>query len=503
VNSESIVHNISRIVKECINATVSGSACYAPTPYTLPNTALLAAHIFIATVLGLGIIVAAIHLVYIYGYVKSHGRSRTWFANGSCAPCRLTAIIVPIKNEPIDVVLGAVRRFAELDEKDKAVLVLVSDDDKDYADELGNAVKAESERLGVNVVFLWRGGGGYKGSALNWALQRVDADCFIVADVDSVLPRDVIRRAWCAPPDGIAIFGIDGYSTIRNKFGESMEFLYRYLLKPSVLGKYVMGRPMLAYGSGGMAFRREFLDRIGWFCDCAAEDYDISMRAWLKGSGVVLVPGDPVLVEVPATYSAFRRQHFRWSSNGVFLIRKYLVSLIRSKLPPTYKLDLGIHMALHPLSMLVSALFVLSDFVTGAIGLLIPPLYILIPKAVLTAMLTANTLLVLKVAMHDGIGPIEALRRLIRASIIYSLISIPTVVRMVVEGLSGRIMWRPTPKGRSQLGYREIPIAEVSQILVFVLVAILATLYGIYTLAIVATWWTLVFTYALAIAARQ
>ena len=160
MNSESIVHNISKIVRECINATVSGSACYAPTPYTLPSTALLAAHVFIAAVLGLGIIVAAIHLAYIYGYVKNHGRTRIWLANGSCSPCKLTAIIVPIKGEPMDVVVGAVRRFAELDERDRAVLVFVSDDERRYAEELNRAIASEAGKLGVRVAFLWRGGGG-------------------------------------------------------------------------------------------------------------------------------------------------------------------------------------------------------------------------------------------------------------------------------------------------------------------------------------------------------
>jgi cellulose synthase/poly-beta-1,6-N-acetylglucosamine synthase-like glycosyltransferase len=93
----------------------------------------------------------------------------------------------------------------------------------------------------------------------------------------------------------ILFLGWDGYAPVETPIATLQLFLYKYLLYyVAILGRHNTGHPVFALGSG-IAVRKSFLREISGFCNCAADDYDISMKAYVHGGRVVYSPGPPCM----------------------------------------------------------------------------------------------------------------------------------------------------------------------------------------------------------------
>ncbi|CCC82670.1 Glycosyltransferase [Thermoproteus tenax Kra 1] len=433
--------------------------------------------------------------------MRSVGRAR---ALVSSDPLPMS-FIVPVKGEPLDVIYSMLLRFADLDyPRDSFEVLVVSDDDEGYFAKLKAVVEATARELGIRARALRRDSGGrYKGSALNWASERAQHDVLVFLDVDSRIPRDAAVRVASAIDDNTLLFlGWDGYTSLFTRLGRALQFTYRYfLLYGAYLGRALTGDVLLALGSG-IAIKKSLLKRVGGFCDCVADDYDISLKVLLSGGRVVYDGGVPVSVEIPATYFAFRKQFARWVFNSSYIARKYVARILEAPLPLRERASLILTILQHPLIVATSLFLPLMGLVATYTGYLIPPLPVLaleLASASLTFILLYYTT---SLARSEGRGLAESLALTAQNALIALLINVTAFVYMVAGFFRDSITWRVTPKGSTQLSFKESLAPELSYIGVVAAVATYALLVHMWTLALSAMALLLLLVYALWLVTR-
>jgi len=392
------------------------------------------------------LLVFALLLMAHYIYYARHARP----ANYDPPPGegRLLSIIIPVKNESADTLLGALRRLSALSCTD-AEIIVVSDDPPEKFEELRKAV----EEAGIHDVKLLRRPNpvGYKGTALNWAAEQARGDVLLFLDVDSVPPPDLCTRARAVGEKEILFLGWDGYAPVETPIATLQLFLYKYLLYyVAILGRHNTGHPVFALGSG-IAVRKSFLREIGGFCNCVADDYDISMKAYVHGGRVVYSPGPPVYVEVPAGFHAFKRQYARWTYNSAYILAKYLSQLLKLKMPAAHKLSILLNVVTHPLMILTTFAVMLAGVAMGYMGIIIPPLHILILQLALFITAALQLFYVYRLAKLDGHSFLKVAGKMAKSAGLLLILS-PYLTFYVLLGLlKRRIRWYTTPKGLAAL----------------------------------------------------
>lgn len=106
-------------------------------------------------------------------------------------------------------------------------------------------------------------------------------------------------------------------------------------------------------GTAGV-WRKKAIDDVGgWSARTVTEDMDLSLRAYLAGWKGVFLPDVTVLSELPAAYTAYRRQQHRWTCGAVHLWKFISKEIWTSKIPYSGKLELyfiilGLRKACYP-----------------------------------------------------------------------------------------------------------------------------------------------------------
>ncbi len=377
---------------------------------------------------------------------------------------RPTTIIIPIKNEKVETVVDIVRRIKSLN--CNAEILIVSDDPPQLYREIRDAI----ESLGVpNVRVLRRTNPiGYRGVAMNWAVQHARGEVLIFLDVDSVPPRDLCTRASVVGDREIVFLGWDGYATVKTPIANLQLFLYRYLIyHVSIVGRHLSKHPIFALGSG-IVVRKQFLQEIGGFCNCTADDYDISAKAYLHGGRVTYVQGPPVLVEVPAGWYSFRKQYTRWTYNSAHVLSTYLIKLLKTPMSTVHKLSILLNIATHPLAVLTTFATIVTGLALGFMGVLLPPFYILILQLALAASAVVQTFYIYRIAKLDGYRFLEVGGKLAKSTAVLLTLSPLLTVYALLGFLRRGIKWHVTPKGLAALGGRglyELTIVAVLSLL--------------------------------------
>lgn len=467
-NISRYIHNISMYssnltsVINCINSSNILGGCKGPEAPNLTFQGLFVIYFIYSILLFLDIILIIQFIKYYRNILKFRGRWRT----GSAAADDPTPIsfIVPVKNEPLDVISAMLVRFSDIDyPKDVFEVLVVSDDDPEYFARIKILVESLARELGINARALRRASGGrYRGSAFNWAAAVAKYDVLVFLDVDSRLPRDIAKRAAAAADGKTLVFlGWDGYISIFTRLGKLLRFIYKYfLLYGAYLGRALAGDVVLALGSG-IAISRDLLRRAGGFCDCVADDYDISLKVLLAGGRIVYDGGAPIVVEIPSTYFAFRRQFARWVFNSTYIARRYLGEVFRSKLPLRYRLGVALTIIQHPLLVTTTIFLPIVSLAAAYTGYIVPPLPVLALEVAFIVVTLVLLRYVVLLARMEGHGVLESLAIAAQNGVVSMLIDITAFVYMLMGLFRDSITWRVTPKGSSQLSFRESLMPEL------------------------------------------
>ncbi|MEM4493612.1 MAG: glycosyltransferase family 2 protein [Pyrobaculum sp.] len=413
-------------------------------PVTVPNAPAIPPWLENALLtIYLALLALSILLIAHYIYYARHSSRQPPDLRADPADAPLS-IIIPVKNESPETVAQAVKRLAALNCPD-AEIIVVSDDPPDAFEEIRKAV----ESLAVpNAKALRRPQPvGYKGVALNWAAERARGEILLFLDVDSVPPPDLCHRARAVGEREILFLGWDGYAPVKTPIATLQLFLYKYLLfHVAIVGRHNTGHPIFALGSG-IAVRKKFLQEMGGFCNCTADDYDISMKAYLHGGRVVYSPGVPVYVEVPGGYAAFKKQYARWTYNSAYLLAAYGLKIFKLRMPLPHRISVFLNVATHPLMIMTTFAIMLSGLAMGYMGILLPPLHILILQLALGIAALAQVYYVYKLARGDGHSFVAVAGKLAKSAALLLVLSPYLALYVVLGALRRRIRWHITPKG--------------------------------------------------------
>jgi cellulose synthase/poly-beta-1,6-N-acetylglucosamine synthase-like glycosyltransferase len=204
---------------------------------------------------------------------------------------------------------------------------------------------------------------GYKGGALREALKVTDprAEYIVVFDADSVPFPDSIERLlphFYRVSEGSAnrplesTFGRNdppsepGQIKRRTDVAAVQSYQWHVLnkseswlteaVRAEYSGSYMVERPFQdAVGSlkmiAGTAYmiRADVLRQVGWGTSIT-EDWELTLKLYVKGYKVVYTPWAETPAECVSTFARLARQRMRWAEGHTFNVRRWFIPIMRS-----------------------------------------------------------------------------------------------------------------------------------------------------------------------------
>ena len=277
-------------------------------------------------------------------------------------PWPRVTIQLPIYNEWY-VVTRLIESAAALDYPPELLEIHVLDDSTDETAPLVAETVERMQARGVNILHLHRAERrGFKAGALADGFKRARGEFIAVFDADFVPQRDFLRRM-------LPHFDNQRVAFVQARWGHlNRHYSFLTLLQSLTLDAH-FAIDQLARSSSGFFFnfngtagiwrKAAIADAGGWRADTFAEDLDLSYRVFLRGwdaryAGEVEVPA-----ELPVSFTAFRRQQFRWARGGLECALIHLPVVWRAQIPLSQKIQASLHLTGYGLHFLVLALIVL------------------------------------------------------------------------------------------------------------------------------------------------
>jgi cellulose synthase/poly-beta-1,6-N-acetylglucosamine synthase-like glycosyltransferase len=269
----------------------------------------------------LSLLVGGTHEVLdVIGRVRWHRRT-TGRADRVRTP--FVSVQVPTHNEPPDLVCETLASLRRLDYPAFEVLVLDNNTD-DPA--LWRPVAQYCEEVGFRFVHLenWP---GFKSGALNHALDVCDERTEVIAVVDAdfvVEPEFLSHTVGCFDDAEVGIvqtaqaFRTDGDARYLRRLALSYQ-AFDQLSMPSRNERDAI----IFAGTMGLIRRSALVEAGGWGEWCLTEDAELSTRILARGYTsryVERVFGRGVM---PLTFTALKKQRFRWCFGGVQILRRH------------------------------------------------------------------------------------------------------------------------------------------------------------------------------------
>ena len=380
------------------------------------------------------------------------------------------SVIIPTWHEPLSSVVDAVERALNLNWLGPIEVIVVSDDDEDYVNELKRRVNS----LGDNVKVLRRiNKNAGKAGALDYGFRHSRGDYVLTMDVDSLIDPNF-------PPKACGLMSKSNVAAVAGRwYGYNTDTLVSEAVTASMNlavdtiqgGRRARGLPALVVGTGTM-FKASVLREVdGWSGSGPQDDIYVWLKLISRGFDVGFIDGKVVGVENPRTYSVFKFQQSKWAYGVADALRRMMGRLMRSNISTRVKFDavLLLTQYITPALFIVSSLIigVTSLFLSGFIGLATLPLLILYGSLAL-----AYGYIPLRTG-SGGLTPYSAGR----SSAMVMAMSMQVLYSYIKGslGLSFR-GWDVTPKGRL-IVIKALPI-ETIMMITFTVLLILNLIHG-------------------------
>ncbi|MFP4351962.1 MAG: glycosyltransferase [Puniceicoccaceae bacterium] len=286
--------------------------------------------------------------------------SRLW-KNPAGLPLVTTQI--PLYNE-FNVAERVLRAVASIDYPAGKHQIQVLDDSDDATRGLIDRIAAELRQEGHWIdVFRREERSGFKAGALKAGLAEARGEFIAIFDGDFVPGADFLRKTLplLVDDEGLGLvqgrwthlnpcenllcraqsIGIDGHFAIEQAARASNGFFLNF------------------NGTAGLWRKKAILDSGDWQGDTLTEDMDLSYRAQLAGWRLAFRGEAAVPAELPASFTAFKNQQFRWAKGSIQTAKKLFPRVIRSDRSWIARLQAFLHLThygIHPFIVAVAAL---------------------------------------------------------------------------------------------------------------------------------------------------
>ncbi len=268
-------------------------------------------------------------------------------------------IQLPIYNEWY-VAERLIRTAAVLEYPPELVDIQVLDDSDDETTKLVTEVVVELRGQEINIRHIHRNDRrGFKAGALAEALESAAGEYIAIFDADFIPQTDFLLRM-------LPHFDHPRVAFVQARWGHlNRDYSLLTFLQSLALDAHFAVDQLARSGAGlifnfngtaGIWRKAAILDAGGWRSSTFAEDLDLSYRVFLKGwmaryAGEVEIPA-----ELPVSFTAFRRQQFRWARGGMECAMTLLPTIWRSGMSLLRKTQASLHLTGFGLHFLVLAL---------------------------------------------------------------------------------------------------------------------------------------------------
>jgi cellulose synthase/poly-beta-1,6-N-acetylglucosamine synthase-like glycosyltransferase len=239
---------------------------------------------------------------------------------------------VPCYNEPPEMVKETLDALARLDYPDYEVLV-IDNNTKDPA--VWEPVQAYCETLGPRFRFFHVAPlAGFKGGALNYALERTAPDAEVVAVIDS---------DYCVSPNWlkhmVPHFADPKIAVVQSPqdYRDDKDSLFKKLCYAEYKGFFHIGMvtrndrdAIIQHGTMTMT-RKSVLDELKWAGWCITEDAELGLRVFQKGLSAAYFEDSYGKGLMPDTFIDFKKQRFRWAYGAIQIMKRHARSLLFGK----------------------------------------------------------------------------------------------------------------------------------------------------------------------------
>jgi len=266
----------------------------------------------------------------------------------------LVTVQLPIYNEWY-VVERLLDACASLDYPHEFLEIQVLDDSTDDTATLIASTVETLRRAGVNIVHIHRTHReGFKAGALANGLSLANGEFIAIFDADflphkdfllKILPRFDEKTAFVQARWGhlnrdyslltlLQSFSLDAHFAIDQLARSSADHVFNF------------------NGTAGVWRKSAILDAGGWHADTLTEDMDLSYRVFLKGWSAHYAGNVEAPAELPVSFTAYRRQQYRWARGSLECAIKYLPVIWRGHFPFSRKVQATFHLTGYLLHML-------------------------------------------------------------------------------------------------------------------------------------------------------
>ncbi len=300
-------------------------------------------------------------------YIKAKNSKSSWIvsprignrASGDDGSKVRITIIVPTKNEPLDLLVEAtkVRAQALMSAKHcSGNVLIVSDDNEDYVRKLRDALRDEISSGVVRILRREKPIGGRSG-ALDYGAKIANGEYVMILDSDSKVTAETLDNICVVasklkPPAIIAPW--KGYAKEPGRVSEAMIFSTDTVSHLLYRMRGRAGFFVFPLGSG-TAIRKDVLEEVGyWGPNIIQDDIWLGTKLALKGYFPVVLEKGETEVLVPSKFRALRIQQSRWAYGASEVLSRTLHSIMtRAKMSLGKKLEMILYMFQPALTLLI------------------------------------------------------------------------------------------------------------------------------------------------------
>ena len=288
-----------------------------------------------------GLVVVLLGMLYLLGLhlsLRPEGLAREAASLAQPLPpdVRLPHLVVqiPTFNEGA-IVDRAIASATRLDWPRDKLQIQVCDDSTDHTTQLARAAAQRAVEAGFDVTVIHRAvRNEFKAGALNNARAQTPHDYFAILDVDYVPEPDFLRRCMTVlladPKLAFVQARVDFLNADENAMTRAQAIMLDYHLGFEQATRS-WARHLLPFNGTCGIWRRAAIDAAGgWHGHTLLEDWDLSLRAWLKGWRGTFLVTVTAKGELPTDLATWMAQQKRWVT-GVGQVAWKLFPAIRSR----------------------------------------------------------------------------------------------------------------------------------------------------------------------------
>jgi cellulose synthase/poly-beta-1,6-N-acetylglucosamine synthase-like glycosyltransferase len=247
---------------------------------------------------------------------------------------------IPMFNE-LYVAESVIDACAKLDYPTTKLEIQVLDDSTDETTEIAQKRCDYWVSKGVDIVLIHRvNRRGFKAGALHEGTQIAKGEFIAIFDADFRPNTDFLKKTvgyFQDPKVGVVQTRWGHINRDYNLLTRAQSLVHDAFFMVEQHARSLAGYFLRFNGSGGLWRKSTIADAGNWSGETLSEDFDLCLRAQMKGWTIAYDNTITAPAELPVTMVDFKTQQYRWTKGRGQVIKKHLGNLMRAPLTPMVK----------------------------------------------------------------------------------------------------------------------------------------------------------------------